>query len=68
MLGTLGRTPGPVFLVLQRRLDLSRGIASGGFFNHVPILIHPEAKLSRITKAIQNFSARPANALLLRGG
>ncbi len=36
--------------------------------NHVHILIYPEAKLSRITKAIKNFSARQANALLGRTG
>jgi putative transposase len=32
--------------------------------NHVHILIYPEAKLSRITKSIKNFSARQANAIL----
>jgi putative transposase len=36
--------------------------------NHVHILIHPKAPLSRITKAIKNFSARQANALLGRAG
>jgi REP-associated tyrosine transposase len=36
--------------------------------NHVHILIYPEASLSRITKAIKNFSARQANALLGRKG
>ena len=32
--------------------------------NHVHILIYPKANLSRITKAIKNFSARQANAIL----
>jgi REP element-mobilizing transposase RayT len=32
--------------------------------NHVHILIYPEAKLSRITKSIKNFSARKANSIL----
>jgi REP element-mobilizing transposase RayT len=36
--------------------------------NHVHILIHPEAPVSRITKAIKNFSAREANAILGRTG
>jgi REP element-mobilizing transposase RayT len=36
--------------------------------NHVHILIYPEAKLSRITKAVKNFSARQANAILGRTG
>jgi REP element-mobilizing transposase RayT len=36
--------------------------------NHVHILIYPEAKLSRITKSIKNFSARQANAILGRTG
>jgi len=36
--------------------------------NHVHILIYPEAPLSRITKAIKNFSARRANAILRRAG
>ncbi len=36
--------------------------------NHVHILIYPRAKLSRITKAVKNFSARQANALLGRTG
>jgi REP element-mobilizing transposase RayT len=31
--------------------------------NHVHISIHPEARLSRITKAIKNHSARQANAI-----
>ena len=32
--------------------------------NQVPMLIHAEAQLSRIPKALQNFSARQANAIL----
>ena len=36
--------------------------------NHVHILIYPEAKLSRITNAIKNFSARQANGILGRSG
>jgi REP element-mobilizing transposase RayT len=36
--------------------------------NHVHVLIHPTTALSRITKAIKNFSARQANALLGRTG
>ena len=36
--------------------------------NHVHISIYPEAKLSRITKAVRNFSARQANAILGRTG
>jgi putative transposase len=36
--------------------------------NHVHILIYPEAKLSRITKSIKNYSARQANAILARTG
>jgi putative transposase len=36
--------------------------------NHVHLLIHPQVKLSRITKAIKNFSAREANAILRRTG
>ena len=36
--------------------------------NHVHILIYPEAKLSRITKSIKNFSARQANAIFGRTG
>jgi REP element-mobilizing transposase RayT len=31
--------------------------------NHVHISIYPEARLSRITKAIKNHSARQANAI-----
>jgi len=36
--------------------------------NHVHILIYPEAALSRITKAVENFSAPQANALIGRTG
>lgn len=36
--------------------------------NHVHVLIYPAAKLARITKAIKNFSARRANAILERTG
>ena len=36
--------------------------------NHVHILIYPNADLSRITKAIKNYSARQANLILGRTG
>jgi REP element-mobilizing transposase RayT len=36
--------------------------------NHVHILIYPGATLSRITKAIKNFSAGPSDELLSRTG
>ena len=36
--------------------------------NHVHILIYPTAPISRVTKAIKNFSARQANAVLGRTG
>jgi REP element-mobilizing transposase RayT len=36
--------------------------------NHVHILIRPKSDLSRITKAIKNFSARQANVKLGRTG
>ena len=36
--------------------------------NHVHILIDPHAPISRITKAVKNFSARQANAILGRTG
>ncbi len=36
--------------------------------NHVHILIHPTADLSRITKSIKNYSARKANEVLGRTG
>ncbi len=36
--------------------------------NHVHILIYPKAELSRITRAVKNFSSRRANELLGRAG
>jgi len=36
--------------------------------NHVHILITPQVSLSRLTKAIKNFSASEANRILLRTG
>src|ERR687898_582185 len=59
--------------------SMPSGTASGSFvvtscaprvlmINRVHILIYPQAKLSHITKAIKNFSARQANALLGRTG
>jgi REP element-mobilizing transposase RayT len=36
--------------------------------NHVHVLIYPKAPLSRITKAIKNFSARRADTILGRAG
>ena len=36
--------------------------------NHVHLLLDPETQLARITKAIKNFSARQANAILGRTG
>jgi putative transposase len=36
--------------------------------NHVNILIDPHAPLTRITKAIKNYSAREANRILDRTG
>jgi len=36
--------------------------------NHVHILLYPHATLSRITKAVKNFSARQANSILQRTG
>jgi putative transposase len=52
----------------ERQLDLYRLQAWVLMVNHVHILIHPEAKLPRITKAIKNYSARQANAILGRTG
>jgi len=52
----------------ERQLGLYRMQAWVLMVNHVHILIHPEAKLSRITKAIKNYSARQANAILGRTG
>jgi putative transposase len=51
-----------------RKLGLYELIAWVLMVNHVHILIYPEAKLSRITKSIKNFSARQANAILGRTG
>jgi REP element-mobilizing transposase RayT len=36
--------------------------------NHVHVLLHPHAPTAKITKAIKNFSARQANAILGRMG
>jgi REP element-mobilizing transposase RayT len=36
--------------------------------NHVHILINPKTSLPRLTKAVKNYSARQANALLERTG
>jgi putative transposase len=36
--------------------------------NHIHILIYPSVDLSRITKAIKNYSAREANKILNRQG
>ena len=52
----------------ERSLGLYQLRAWVLLINHVHILIHPEAQLSRITKAIKNFSARQANAILGRSG
>ena len=52
----------------ERQLGLYKLRAWVLMVNHVHILIYPEAKLSRITKAIKNFSARQANAILGRTG
>ena len=52
----------------ERQLGLYHLRACVLMVNHVHILIQPEAKLSRITKAIKNYSARQANAILGRTG
>jgi len=52
----------------ERQLGLYQLRAWVLMLNHVQILIHPEARLSRITKAIKNHSARLANAILGRTG
>jgi putative transposase len=52
----------------DRQLDLYELRAWVVMANHVHVLIHPTTALSRITKAIKNFSARQANALLGRTG
>ena len=36
--------------------------------NHVHLLVQPRARLSRITRAVKNYSARRANAILNRTG
>jgi putative transposase len=52
----------------ERQLGLYRMRAWVLMVNHVHILIYPEVGLSRITKAIKNYSARQANAILGRTG
>jgi putative transposase len=52
----------------ERQLGLYRLRAWVLMINHVHILIYPEARLSRITKAIKNHTARLANAILWRMG
>lgn len=52
----------------ERQLRLYELRAWVLMINHVHILIYPQAKLSRITKAIKNFSARQANTPLGRAG
>ena len=58
----------PVLTYYERQLGLYQLRAWALLVNHVHILIHPRARLSRITKAIKNFSARQANAILGRTG
>ena len=52
----------------ERQLGLYQLRAWVLMVNHVHILIYPEARLARITKAIKNYSARQANAILGRTG
>jgi len=52
----------------ERQLGLYHLRAWVLMINHVHILVYPEAPLSRITKAIKNYSARQANAILGRTG
>jgi putative transposase len=52
----------------ERQLRLYNLLAWVVMINHFHILIYPEAALSRITKAIKNYSARWANQLLMRTG
>lgn len=52
----------------ERQLGLYQLRAWVMMLNYIHILIHPEARLSRITKALKNFSARQANAILGRTG
>ena len=47
----------------ERQLSLCQLRAWVPMVNHVHISIYPEARLSRITKAIKNHSARQANAI-----
>lgn len=52
----------------ERELDFYHLRAWVLMVNHVHVLIYPKARLSRITKAIKNFSARRANSILERTG
>jgi hypothetical protein len=52
----------------ERQLGLYQLRAWVPMVNHVHISIYPEARLSRIAKAIENYSARQANAILGRTG
>jgi REP element-mobilizing transposase RayT len=52
----------------EQRLYLYQTRAWVLMVNHVHVLIYPAAELSRITKAIKNYSARQANAILGRTG
>lgn len=52
----------------ERQLRLYKLTAWVVMINHVHILIYPDAALSRITKALKNYSARHANVLLMRTG
>lgn len=52
----------------EKQLHLYRLRAWVLTINHIHILIYPDAPLSRITKAIKNFSARSANTILGRSG
>jgi putative transposase len=56
------------FVFGEQRLGLYKLRAWVLMVNHVHILIYPETSLSRITKAIKNYSARQANAILGRTG
>lgn len=52
----------------EKQLKLYRLRACVLMANHVHILIYPDAPLPRITKAVKNYSARHANAILGRTG
>ena len=52
----------------ESELGLYRLAAWVLMMNHVHVLIYPETKLARITKAIKNYSARQANVILGRTG